>query len=98
CVGAVTLFKIESNPKVVPTIRLSNGYEIPAIGLGTSRARKNDCEQAVKDAIDAGYRHIDSAFSYENEKEVGNGICAKIDEGVIKREDNVHHDKGICFR
>ncbi|XP_037048087.1 1,5-anhydro-D-fructose reductase-like isoform X1 [Bradysia coprophila] len=87
CVGAVTLFKIESNPKAIPTIRLSNGYEIPAIGLGTAAAKENYCEQAVKDAIDAGYRHIDSAYRYENEKEVGNGVRAKIDEGVIERED-----------
>lgn len=51
------------------------------------QSTSGNAEQAVKDAIDAGYRHIDTAFLYGNEVDVGNAIRAKIQEGVIKRED-----------
>lgn len=48
---------------------------------------KGTCAESVKTAIDAGYRHIDGAFVYHNEDEVGQAIREKIAEGKIKRED-----------
>lgn len=51
------------------------------------QSTSGDAERAVRDAIDAGYRHIDTAFLYGNEVDVGNAVRTKIMEGVIKRED-----------
>ena len=53
---------------------LSNGQEIPKLGLGTWMIDNDDVVQAVKNAIDIGYRHIDTAQAYGNEKGVGEGL------------------------
>ncbi|MFT4158010.1 MAG: aldo/keto reductase [Microbacterium sp.] len=53
-----------------------NGFQLPAIGLGTYGLRGDDGSDAVATAIDAGYRLVDSAFNYENEGSVGRGVAA----------------------
>lgn len=58
------------------TFQLNNGASIPAIGLGTWQSKDNDTHEAVKYALQHGYRHIDTALNYGNEKEVGEGIRA----------------------
>jgi diketogulonate reductase-like aldo/keto reductase len=55
---------------------LSNGVEIPKIGLGTWFISDENAGQAVKDAAEIGYRHIDTAQAYGNEKGVGEGVRA----------------------
>ncbi len=62
---------------------LSNGIEIPKLGLGTWFISDENAGQAVKDAAKIGYRHIDTAQAYENESGVGEGIRAC----GVKRED-----------
>lgn len=62
---------------------LSNGVEIPKLGLGTWLISDADVVQAVKDAVKIGYRHIDTAQAYQNERGVGEGIKAS----GAKRED-----------
>src|SRR5580658_7684629 len=54
----------------------ANGAKIPAIGLGTWELRGRTCARLVEQALKLGYRHIDTAQVYENEREVGEGLRA----------------------
>ena len=63
--------------QATPMPRLdANGANLPAIGMGTFRLRDGDCVRAVADALDLGYRHIDTAVMYGNEAQVGEGLRA----------------------
>jgi len=67
-----------------PRIKLNSGNEIPVIGLGTWQSKPGEVAEAVAYAIkEVGYRHIDCAWAYGNEKEVGEGIRAS---GVPRSE------------
>lgn len=61
----------------------AHGARIPTIGLGTMTLKEDVCVQAVKTALQLGYRHIDTAAFYGNEKENGEGLRAS----GVKRED-----------
>ena len=53
---------------------LNNGIEMPALGLGVFQTPPDETRAAVTAALDAGYRHIDTAAAYGNEREVGEAI------------------------
>ncbi len=61
----------------------ANGAKIPAIGLGTWELRGRQCPRVVEQALKLGYRHIDTAQVYENEREVGDGLRAS----GVRRDD-----------
>lgn len=65
------------------TFTLANGVAIPKLGLGTWRIDDADVAQAVRDAVAVGYRHIDTAQAYANERGVGEGVRAS---GVARQD------------
>jgi 2,5-diketo-D-gluconate reductase A len=66
-----------------PSAKLRGGHEMPLLGIGTWQSEGNDAREAVAHALQVGYRHIDTATGYGNEKQVGQGVR---DSGV-PRED-----------
>ncbi len=68
----------------VPTIELNDGTNIPQLGFGVFQIDPGDTAEAVRTALDIGYRHIDTAEMYQNEAGVGQGIRdAGIDRGDV---------------
>ncbi|MBQ6747663.1 MAG: aldo/keto reductase [Bacteroidaceae bacterium] len=65
------------------TIKLSNGIEMPKLGYGVFLVPPQECERCVSDALEVGYRLIDTAQAYANEEGVGNAIA----KSGIKRKD-----------
>src|ERR671916_2837093 len=68
----------------VPGISLNDGNSIPQLGFGVFQIKPEDTAEAVSEALEVGYRHIDTAEMYGNEKEVGEAIRASgLDRGDV---------------
>src|SRR5215213_11283255 len=67
----------------VSTVTLNNGVTLPAVGLGVFQTPPDETRDAVTAALEAGYRHIDTAAAYGNERQVGEAIAAS---GVDRSE------------
>jgi diketogulonate reductase-like aldo/keto reductase len=61
----------------------AQGFTLPIVGLGTWNLRGRDCARLVEEAIDIGYRHIDTAQMYDNETQVGEGVRASGRRGEV---------------
>ena len=69
-------------------LTLANGEKMPSVGLGCWKIAREQTAETVYNAIaKAGYRCIDQACDYANEKETGEGIKKAIDEGVVTRQE-----------
>lgn len=69
------------------TLTLNNGAEMPAFGLGTWKSAPGEVRAAVIEAVKLGYRHIDCAWIYGNEAEIGQALAELFAEGVVTRQD-----------
>ena len=68
-------------------VKLSNGIEMPMEGFGVFQVPDTQCEQVILDAIEAGYRLLDTASSYKNEEALGSAVKKAIAAGMVKREE-----------
>lgn len=68
-------------------LTFNNGIKMPALGIGTWQAPENEVEDALNLALEAGYRHIDCAPVYMNEKVIGRVLKSWIDAGKLTREE-----------
>jgi len=75
------------NLNINTKVKLNNGVEMPLLGLGTWEISEGETINAVQLAISNGYRHIDTARIYGNEKGVGKGLKLSLEEHGLERED-----------
>jgi 2,5-diketo-D-gluconate reductase A len=60
----------------IPNVRLNNGVEMPVLGFGVYQVPADETEAVVSTALEVGYRHFDTAASYQNEEAVGRAIAS----------------------
>ncbi len=86
----------------VPTVKLNNGVDIPQLGFGVFQVKPSETTEAVATALQVGYRHIDTAEMYGNEKEVGQAIARSgIDPAevfVTSKLNNDQHSFDVALR
>ena len=86
----------------VPTIALNNGVVIPQLGFGVYQITPDDTRQATLDALEVGYRHIDTAEMYGNEKQVGEAVSAsglaRSEVFVTSKLNNGFHARDAALR
>lgn len=76
-----------NNQSQIENLTLVDGNTIPILGLGTYKMSDEEARESVAYALELGYRHIDTASLYGNERGVGAGIADAVEKGVVKRED-----------
>ena len=93
----------------VPQTTFNDDREMPLLGLGTYKLRGEDLTRCVREAIELGYRHFDTATLYENETELGHALADAMKAGDVTRDElfitskvwHDHHGKGkvdLAFR
>ena len=77
-------------PTQIPHLTLNTGLELPAVGLGVFQTPPDETRDAVRAALDLGYRHIDTAAAYGNERQVGEAVASSgLDRSEIVLESKI---------
>ena len=91
CSTSVHSVTVAMSPPMTEYVTLHNGVQMPLLGFGTYRLKKEGVEDPVRFALEAGYRHIDTASVYRNEKFIANIINDNneriVDNSNVKRKD-----------
>ena len=77
--------------KMCTSVKLNTGASLPIMGLGTWKSKPGEVAAAVKHALKSGYRHIDCAFVYGNENEVGEGLKFGMQDLKVQKNLEIHN-------